>query len=411
VQYIPSGNISITSVPHSKKLRADLKKQWGNFNSEKHLASLTKDLNSQKKGDEDDNGARVGASLRLAYYFPKEFESIAVEQLKKPTRNFIEILQFAESEKLDESLRDLMSKTEDLQVSFALVDRLAGRGFDADIEAFIQRMLMKVPAEDRRYIEKFRSKLGFTRLHIAVELRSSYLIEAALKLKLDVNARCKDGRTALHIAAAENDKDTVNLLLTVKANPNIKDNNGRTPMEHAALHDNSDLVRQLVKVQSEPLGFFSAVILGKLDRVKELLKATPELVKQRNSVGSGWTPLHVAAWEGHEEIARVLLDAGANVNGAKGETSPLDWTVSRKQPNLKLAKLMIDRGADVNRHDGLEKETPLHYAAKYGNVELAKMLLNAKADPRAKDWRGKTALDLAKESNHQEIVKILESAK
>lgn len=410
VHYIPSGIISITSVPHSKKLRADLKKQWGDFTSEKHLASLTKDLNFRKgKEDDDDDSARVGASLRLAYYFPKEFESIAVEQLKRPTRNFIETLQFVESEKLDQAVRDLMSKTEDLQVSFALVDRLAGRGFDADIEAFIARMLKKVPAEDRRYIEGFRSKVGFTRLHIAVDLQSSYLIEAALKMKLAVNARSKDGRTALHIAAAQYDEDTVKLLLKAKANPNLKDNDGRTPMEHAALHGNSDLVRQLAKAQTEPLGFFSAVILGKVDRVKELLKAKPALVKQRNSQGPGWTPLDVAAGEGHEEIARVLLDDGAEVNDKASRTSPLFWAMMTRTPNRKLVKLLIDRGANVNRHDG--RGTPLHYAAEYGNAELVKLLLEAKADPTAKDWRGKTPLDLAKESNHKEVVKMLESAK
>jgi ankyrin repeat protein len=411
VQYIPSGNVMITSVPHSKKLRADLKKQWGGLTEKKHLASLVKDLNSKKADDDDDDSARIGAPLRLAYYFPKEYESIAVQQLKRPTRDFIETLQYVESEKLDRALRDLMAKTEDLQVSFALVDRLAGRGYDADIEAFTQRMLKTVRPEDRRYIEEFRSKLGFTRLHIAVELRSPYLIAAALKMKLDVNARSKDGRTALHIVAARYDNGTVNLLLKAKANPNQKDNDGRTPMEYAALHGHSDLVRQLAKVQSEPLDLFSAVILGKAERVKELLKARPELVKARTRQGSGWTPLHIAAGEGHEEIARVLLDAGADVNGAKGETSPLVWVVWTEQPNLKLVKLLIDRGADVNQPGGLEKETPLHYAAKYGNVELVKLLLKAKADPKAKAWRGRTPLDLAKENNQKDIVKLLESVK
>jgi ankyrin repeat protein len=151
------------------------------------------------------------------------------------------------------------------------------------------------------------------------------------------------------------------------------------------------------------------VILGKVDRLKELLKSKPELAKQRNSVGRGWTPLHVAAWEGNEEIARVLLDAGADVNGVKDQSSPLSWAVGT--PNLKLVKLLIDRGADVNRRDGLDKETPLHYAASYGNVELARMLLKAKANPNAKDFRGKTPVDWAKENNHQDVVKLLESAK
>lgn len=88
-----------------------------------------------------------------------------------------------------------------------MVDRLAGRGCDAEIEAFVQRTLTTVPAGDRRYVEEFRSKLGFTRLHVAVELRSPYLIEAALKMKSDVSARGKDGRTALHTAAARYDDE------------------------------------------------------------------------------------------------------------------------------------------------------------------------------------------------------------
>ena len=139
VRYIPSGNVSIISVPHSKKLRADLKRQWGGLTEKKHFESLVKDLNAKKPKGDDDGVARAGASLRLAYYFPEKYEPIAVQQLKNPTREFIETLQYVEGEKLDQALRDLMAKTEDLQVSFALVDRLAGRGYDADIEAFIQR--------------------------------------------------------------------------------------------------------------------------------------------------------------------------------------------------------------------------------------------------------------------------------
>jgi ankyrin repeat protein len=410
VRYIPSGNIALTSIPHSKKLRADLKKQWGGLTGEKHFASLAKDLKAKKaKEDDDDDRVRVGASLRLAYYFPKEYEPIAADQLRRPTREYIDTLHYAEGDKLDRALRDLMAKTEDLQVSFALVERLVGRGYDPDIEAFIDRRLPKVSAEDRQYFEGFRGKLGFTRLHIAVELHSPYLIEAALKMKLDVNDRSKDGRTALHIAATRNDKDTIQLLLNSKADANIKDNDGRTPMEHAALDGEYDLVRQLAKIQTVPLNLFSAVILGEAERVKELLKEKPELVKSRQ--GRGWTPLHIAAREGHEETARVLLDAGADVNGEKGYYSPLAWAVMTEQPNLKLVKLLIGRGADVNQHERSFSETPLHVAVRYGSVEGVKLLLEAKADPMGKQSDGKTPLDLAKERKHQDIVKLLELAK
>jgi ankyrin repeat protein len=412
VQYIPSGNISITSVPHSKRLRADLKRRWAGFTEKKHLASLGKDLASRKDKGDDGGGGRVGASLRLAYYFPKEYEPLAVEQLKKPSRDFINTLHYVEGEKLDRALRALMAETEDLQVSFALVDRLAGRGYDADIEAFVTRRLPNVPDEERRYIEGFRDKLGFTRLHVAVEVRSPYLIEAALKMKPDVNARSKDGRTALHIAAAEDNDGAVDVLLDAKADVNLRDKDGRTPMELAALRGHSQLVRRLAKVQTDPPDFFSAVVLGRAERVSELLKAKPELVSARTRQGRGWSPLHIAAFEGHDEVARVLLDAGAAVDGASWERSaPLVWAAMAQRPNMKLVKLLIDRGADVNRHDGLGKETSLHYAAKHGNVELVKLLLEAKADPTAKEFHGKTPLDLAKERNHPDVVKLLGSAK
>ena len=111
VQYIPSGNVMITSVPHSRKLRADLKKQWGGLTEKKHIKSLVNDVNAKKPKGDDAGGARGGASLRLAYYFPKEYESIAVKQLKQPTRNFIETLQYVESETLDQALRDLDRKS------------------------------------------------------------------------------------------------------------------------------------------------------------------------------------------------------------------------------------------------------------------------------------------------------------
>lgn len=243
VQYIPSGTIAITSVPHSQKIRADLKRQWGRLTEKKHFESLANDLNAKKPNGDD--RTRAGASLRLAYYFPKEYEPLAIEQLKAPTRDFIATLHYVEGEKLDRALRDLLAETEVLQVSFALVDRLAGRGYDADIEAFIHRRWPKVPDEHRKYIDGFRNKLGFTRLHIAVELRSPHLIEAGLKAHWDVNARSQDGRTALHIAASRGDGATVDLLLKSKASANLKDNDGRAPMEYAALHHHPALVRQL----------------------------------------------------------------------------------------------------------------------------------------------------------------------
>jgi ankyrin repeat protein len=75
---------------------------------------------------------------------------------------------------------------------------------------------------------------------------------------------------------------------------------------------------------------------------------------------------------------------------------------------ITVAGLLLDRGADVNAADARGKLTPLHYAAWSGNVELVQLLVARKADRSAKENRGRTALDLAKERNHAAVVKVLE---
>lgn len=51
---------------------------------------------------------------------------------------------------------------------------------------------------------------------------------------------------------------------------------------------------------------------GDAETMLRLLNEDPSLVMARDKDGS--TPLHCAAWNGHEEVAAVRLDAGAEVN-------------------------------------------------------------------------------------------------
>ena len=46
---------------------------------------------------------------------------------------------------------------------------------------------------------------------------------------------------------------------------------------------------------------------------------------------NGRTPLHAAAFEGHEAAAKALIKAGANVNAKDNDGwTPLDWAESKK---------------------------------------------------------------------------------
>lgn len=91
----------------------------------------------------------------------------------------------------------------------------------------------------------------------------------------------------------------------------------------------------------------------------------------------GATPLHMAAQEGHADIVRLLLDRGADANasGPSG-ASPL-WCAMR---HPEVCEALITAGADVDQPHPVKGFTPLCYAAEIGNLETAKALISAGAD-------------------------------
>ncbi len=318
-------------------------------------------------------------------------------------------------EKLDQAVRDILAKTDDDYLAEGCLNRLVGRGYDADIEAYLKRRLPKVRERDREDLKKYEAKLGWTRLHAAVDLNVPDLIEAALKDKLDVNARGKDGRTALHLAAAAGKVAAVDLLLSAKADPNVKNGQGWLAVQLAAQADHPDTVRRLVVGKSQVPDVFTAATVGDAARLGELLKGKGELVKERNQ--PGYTPLHVAAREGHEAAMRVLLDVGADVNAvdelAKDRPAADGWTplhLAVLAGKAKAAKLLLDKGADVNPADTNGRLTPLHYAAWAGDAVMVRVLLAGKADREAKDEKGRTPLALAKQRKNAAVVKLLEGS-
>src|SRR5437667_8668466 len=90
----------------------------------------------------------------------------------------------------------------------------------------------------------------------------------------------------------------------------------------------------------------------------------------------------------------------------KNETGYTALTGAVSQNHNEVAKLLLKKGANVN-HQYEGGFTPLMHAAFAGNVELVNLLLEKGADPNARNGEGKTPLTFAREKGHDSVVELL----
>ena len=111
-------------------------------------------------------------------------------------------------------------------------------------------------------------------------------------------------------------------------------------------------------------------------------------------------------------LAQLLLDNGADVNKPNpdnflvGSNLMLHFACESESDMLRLALFLLDNGADPERLDR-EGKAALHYAAIAGNVEIAGLLLDRGADPDFRDREGNTALHHAAFAGNGEIAGLL----
>ncbi len=120
-----------------------------------------------------------------------------------------------------------------------------------------------------------------------------------------------------------------------------------------------------------------------------------------------------ASQTGDLETVKRLLAAGADVN-ARDEDGWPALTRACYSPELKhgfadIVRLLIEAGADIEAPIGYGVR-PLMLAAGYGEAEIVATLLNAGADVLAQNEGGYTALAMAKQRFHIDVINMLHEA-
>jgi cytohesin len=254
--------------------------------------------------------------------------------------------------------------------------------------------------------EGWSESSGWTALMIAAQQRRMEIVRWLLDQGADVNAKNQHGRSALGVALTENHVELIKLLAENGADLETRDRSGSTALGKMAWEGNRDLVTFLLAQGADPnamdggrgtdfrgntltlkfvpLGgppLSSALRKGFLDIAKQLVEAGADV----NLYTDGWTMLHQETLWGRAESVKFLLEHGAN-------------------PTLPL------KGAGAYA-DGCQ---PLIFAAIDGNAEIVNLLLEHGADPGATyTIRGhvdQNALYFAELEGHEEAARILKAA-
>jgi ankyrin repeat protein len=190
------------------------------------------------------------------------------------------------------------------------------------------------------------------------------------------------------------DLDGVNALIERQPDlVNARASGGLSAVSTAMYHGKPEIARALID-RGAAVDFFDACAAGAADRVRELAAGTGV-----NSLSpDGFPALALACFFGHEEIARYLLDQGADPNVSATNSfrvRPIHAATARRSEAI--VRLLLERGADPNARQQ-NGYTPLHSAAQNGDGPIIALLLQHGADPTLSDDSGRTPADLAPDS-------------
>jgi ankyrin repeat protein len=226
------------------------------------------------------------------------------------------------------------------------------------------------------------NRYGVTPLIQAARTGDTVLIDALLKGGASATFAHPDGETPVMSAARAGRADAVKLLVEAGADVNAKTYQDETPLMWAAVEGHADVIAALVAAGADP------------NRQTRLTTISDR--KNSDHPTGGFTPLMFAARNGHEAAVRALVAGGADTALTNGD-GVTAMAIAVVNDRFDLAKVLLDLGADANdgslyfavdMHDAtsdMRARDGSRLRADFDNtlsaLDLVKALLDRGADP------------------------------
>jgi len=327
-----------------------------------------------------------------------------------------------------------------------------GAGINTHSNEFKESALTLACYKGHLEMVRFLLEAGADQEHKTDEMHTA-LMEASMdghvevaRLLLDsgaqVNMPADSFESPLTLAACGGHVELAMLLLERGANIEEVNDEGYTPLMEASREGHEEMVALLLSQgadinaqteETQETALTLACCGGFLEVADFLIKAGADL-----ELGAS-TPLMEASQEGHLELVRYLLEAGAGVNATtgtgdtaltyaceNGHTDVADLLLQYsaqleheseggRTPLMKAARaghlctvqFLITRGADVNRQTTNNDHTPLSLACAGGHLAVVEVLLQQGADPFHKLKDNSTMLIEAAKCGHTTVVQML----